>query len=147
MKLSNLIFVLTLMVGIPSLAKTTVPPAPSSMTSALAAGTVDPGTQLLWHTQLLVDCTTLSTNMQPGQRDSYPTAKQKYSKAVCYMAGCMQRALALDYLAQSSPNPANGGSTNVQVQQSNLNTYNTIMAQVAATDCDVAAANASGTTY
>lgn len=129
------------LVGIVSgtgLARTVVPPAPSNITSALAAGTADPGTQLVWHNQLIAECTTIATSFQPAQRDSFPTAKQKFSKAFCYISMCMTRSVALDFLAQSSANPANGGTTNTTMQATYRNTYNSLMAQISGTDCDVA---------
>ncbi len=121
-----------------SFARTVVPPAPGNITSALAAGTADAGTQLVWHNQLIAECTTIAISFQPAQRDSYLTAKQKFSKGFCYMSMCMTRSVALDFLAQSSPNPANGGTTNTTMQTTYRNTYNSLMAQVSGTDCDVA---------
>lgn len=139
--------ILVLVQGICSvgLGKTVVPPAPSNITSALAAGTADPGTQLVWQNQLLAECTTIAISFQPAQRDSYLNDKQKFSKGACYLAMCMNRSVALDYLAQSSPNPVNGGTTNPTQQATYKNTYNSLMAQVSNTDCDNPPANTAVT--
>jgi hypothetical protein len=135
--LTQALFLICILSGV-GFARTVVPPAPSNITSALAAGTADAGTQLVWHNQLLAECTTLAISFQPAQRDSFPTAKQKFSKGFCYMSMCMTRSVALDFLAQSSPNPANGGTVNTTMQATYRNTYNSLMAQVSGTDCDIA---------
>lgn len=122
-------------------AATIVPPAPTYITDALSAGTADAGTQLVWHNDLLIDCTTMAISFKAGDREKFQNQKQKFNKGVCYQAMCMTRALALDFLAQSSPNPANGGSADPQTQATNYQAYINLMNQVSSTDCDQAGSN------
>ena len=108
---------------------------PASVRTALTSGSVPPGIQLVLQQHLIDQCVAKVLSEGPTQRTSYKTANQQFTDANCTLARCFQRGLMLDFLAQSSPNPKNGGTTNVYEQQMYQNVAKILEQQLSKAAC------------
>lgn len=96
---------------------TGVPVEPASVRTSLAQGGMDPGLQLALQHYLIGECVEKVLSEGPTQKTSYKSAYQKFATGACTLARCFQRGMVLDFLAQSSPNPENGGNEDPAVQE------------------------------